>query len=172
MAAINIHVEGVARVLAALDRMSPAKQPKFVSDFLETVVFSIQDRVARETIARSSKGPVLADKITRRTGRGPDSVSVDREALPFSITIGSDVGYMALHEEGGDVSVRGSIISEHVRRVAFGKRRKPFTVPSYYRSAHGATYPARPWLRPAIALVEPTIEAILERAMTAQLDTV
>lgn len=169
-AAINIHVEGVARLLAALDRMSPQRQPKFVGDFLVTVGLAIQTKAQRETIARSSKGAVLANRITRRTGRGPDSISVDRDALPFSVTVGSDVGYMALHEEGGEVAVPGKIVREHTRTKAFGKRRKPFVVPSHYRSAHGASYPARPWLRPAVALVEPEIERLLERHMTAQLD--
>ena len=171
MAAISIHVEGVARVLAALDQLSPARNPKFVGDFLYSVAFAISTKAKRETIIRGGgmKAPVHPTRITSRTGKGRDSIAVDADNSPVSVSVGTNVGYMLLHEFGGDVSVRGSIVASHTRKIAFGKRRKPFTVPSYYRSAHGATYPARPWLRPAVELVEPQIEAMLERAMQAAL---
>lgn len=163
--AIHVHIDGVTRLLAALDRMSPARNRKIATDFLVSAATLLQRKAQQETIIRGGKGPPHPTRLTSRTGTGRRSITVDRSLVPAAIEVGSDLGYMALHEEGGHIAVPGKIVREHTRTRAFGRRYKPFVVPSYYRSAHGAAYPARPWLKPAIALIEPEIEALLERTM-------
>lgn len=165
MATFSVHVAGIDRLLAALARISPAENRQMMGGFLVGAATLIRNRAVQDTIIRGGKGPPDPVRITSRTGTGRRSISVDTEASPASVSVGSHLVYMALHEAGGSVSVPRSTVASHTRTIAFGRRRKPFTVPTYSRAAHTATYPARPWLVPAIELATKDIEALLERTI-------
>lgn len=144
-----------AKYQRALNDLIPSGNPEIQSRALKKVALLVQSVASREKIKRGGKGAPLKNKLTSRTGTGRRSIRVDRSGLPSSISIGSDLGYMAAHEKGGTFSVRKSTVAAHTRTRAFGKKFKPFKVPSHTRKAHKIKLRRRAWLEPAIEDVVP-----------------
>lgn len=159
----TIRVEGIGRFFDALARLSPQQRPELARSFLLSAALLIQRHAAEDTIIRGGKGPPHPTRLTSRTGTGRRSISVDRSGLPSFIAVGSDLGYMALHETGGTVHMPATEVSESTRSVAFGRRVAPFKVPAHLRRGHFALYPPRPWLAPAVDLSYPEIVALGDR---------
>lgn len=160
MIAVTVSVTGIEAVRKVLALVSPAQSPAIMRDALTRSALRVQAVAAKESMIRGGKQPPHPTRLTSRTGTGRRSIAVDRSELPFRVSIGSALKYMALHETGGEVLVSGAIVRAHTRKSAFGKRRKPFQVPQHYRSAHSANFPARPWLAPAVTKVEREMPAI------------
>jgi len=159
MAAFEVKVTGSEAVTRLLERITPSKRPGIWRDILSGIGGEIARSAKSESIitgGRFKVGSVLTDRkadphrLTSRTGVGRRSILLDASNLPRSVTVGSDRVYMAMHESGGRVTIPQHDVREHTRSSAFGKKRKPFTVPDYTVSSHTAKYPARPWLAPAI----------------------
>lgn len=172
MIAVTVSVTGIEAVRKVLALVSPAQSPAIIRDALRKSALRVAAVAAKDEIIRGGKQPPHPTRLTSRTGTGRRSIGVDfphtdpeiatigSQLRPSSVRIGSFLGYMALHETGGEVLVRGAIVRAHMRKSAFGKRRKPFQVPQHYRSAHSANFPARPWLAPAVTKVEREMPAI------------
>lgn len=166
MISVSVSVTGLQEVRDLLSRINPAQSPGIVRQSLRKAALRVQSVAASESIIRGGKQRPHPTRLTSRTGTGRRSIGVDYGELPARVSIGSALGYMALHEQGGTVLVPGSIVAAHRRKTAFGKRVKPFTVPQHYRSAHSATFPPRPWLAPALDKVRGEIPGIFLREWT------
>ena len=166
MAAFEVKVTGSEAVTRLLERITPSKRPGIWRDILGGIGGEIVYSAQKESLIGGSRffgapGPrggrgkltnAKADphRLTNRSHVGQRSILLDASNLPRSVTVGSDRVYMAMHESGGRVTIPQHDVREHTRSSAFGKKRKPFTVPDYTVSSHTAKYPARPWLAPAI----------------------
>ena len=133
----------------ALARLSPDKNPRVLSRSLRRIALETQAR-ATNKIRRGGSLRPAPSVLTSRTGTGRRSISTDLGSLPHSATVGSNLGYMALHEEGGSITRPAHSVVAHTRTVAFGRKLPRFNVPGYSVRAHSARYPARPWLSPAV----------------------
>jgi hypothetical protein len=154
---VRVSVSGLTELNKALRAISPQHRPKILRDGLLAIGLEIQRDATQNQIIRGGgkNAPVNPHRITSRTGYGRRSIRVNRKELPHAIEVGSDVGYMAVHEIGGTVRVPRHVVAAHTRRVAFGVRTKPFVVPEHFRGPYTVRYPARPWLKPAVEAVTP-----------------
>lgn len=152
---IRISVSGGDKYGRALKRLTPSQNAKVKSDGLRKIALEVQRIAAGEKIIRGGKQAPHRSRLTSRTGTGRRSIRTNFSGLPNVSVVGSDLIYMAVHEQGGPFSFRASTVRSHTRRVAFGKRLAPFTVPSHTRRAHTARYPRRQWLEPAVDDVVP-----------------
>lgn len=166
MIAARVSVTGIQEVSDLLKRIDPKTAPAIIRDSLRKSALRVQAVAASESLIRGGKQAPHPTRLTSRTGTGRRSIGTDFGELPIRVSVGSALQYMALHERGGSVLVPGSIVRAHRRNTAFGKRVKPFTVPQHYRSAHSATYPARPWLAPALDKVRDEVPGIFLREWT------
>jgi phage gpG-like protein len=114
---LSINVEGIEAVQAQLDRINPRKNPKMVGRALVNCALLTQKIATEEKIIRGGrfrgpagprggKGKMMSSKphptkLTSRTSRLRDSIAVNRRALPWSVEVGTDVVYAAVHEYGG-----------------------------------------------------------------------
>ena len=160
MVALKVTLSGMPELRAALARMNPAQNKRILVNSFKEGAKQIQRIAAKEKIKAGGKGPPELHRLTSRTGTGRRSIRINRGPLPHAIEVGTDLGYMALHELGGTADHKSVVVKEHTRKMAFGKKRKPFTVPLHFRSGYSAEYPARPFLAPAlddVVKVFPTI---------------
>lgn len=138
MANIRVQLVGDEKLARVLEQIDPGQSPGWVRRGLVRAGLRVQRNAATKQIKRGGKGAPLPDKLTSRTGTGRRSIRVDRGGLPrLFVDVGSDLGYMAVHETGGTVRRRA-----HSRRTQSGGLARV--------SAHTATFPARPWLQPAL----------------------
>lgn len=109
--------------------MDPTRRVSILRTWLLQSALVVQ-REAQDQIIRGGSAPPHPTRLTSRTGTGRRSITVDRTGVPRFIEIGPKgvaEKYMSLHERGGVV-----------RRV------------SRAGTAHSATYPARPYLKPGL----------------------
>lgn len=158
---MRVTVSGIPELQKALARMDPGQNKRILVNGLVAAAHEIQANAAKKQIKRGGKGPPLPHRLTSRAGTLRRSIRVNRGPLPFAIEIGTDLGYGALHEFGGNVDVPSVIVGSHQRKILFGKKVKPFTVPTHFRMGHTAKYPKRPFLRPARDAVAPRFEKIV-----------
>ena len=155
---IRIKVEGVERVKSVLRGIDPSKNSAFVRRALVKGGLLVQREAALNQIKRGGKGPSLRDRLTSRTGTGRRSIRVDRGGLSkFFVEIGSDLEYMKVHETGGTFQRRA-----HTRTSRLGN--------SFQVRAHQATYPARPFLKPALDAVDDELEGVFFREWQTELN--
>jgi len=98
--ALRVIVKPAPRLARALRNL---KEPRIRRVFTRALIRSaldVQTEAASNQIIRSSKGPVDAVRVTSRTGTLRRSIAVNRQDLPFAITIGSDLIYAPVHEFG------------------------------------------------------------------------
>ena len=158
-------MQGQKAIKNALKNMSPKFRPQIQREGLLKAAFLIQDESAQRQIAGGGRGKgkylkALDHRLTSRTGTLRRSIRVNRTGLPRSVQIGTDLVYGAVHEVGGRISVPSSTVKAHTRSSAFGRKTRPFTVPSHTRRAHSAEYNDRPFLQPALDKIAPQIPAI------------
>lgn len=157
-AGVRVVVTGEKTLNRVLRNINPRENPEFVRRALTKGGLFIQRNAAEKQIKRGGRGRPLPDRLTSRTGTGRRSIRTDRGGLPrFFIDIGSDLKYMQLHETGGTVSVRA-----HSRRGRKGGTHRV--------RAHSATFPARPYLAPAIAAVDSDLEGLFLRGWNRELN--
>ena len=166
---IRVQMVGVENLLAAYQRVNPKANPEIFGRTLKRIALETQELAANNLIRGGSQAAV-SGKLTSRTGTGRRSIGVDFGSLPLSASVGSHLKYMAVHETGGTFSVPSHQVAEHTRTVVFGRKVAPFKVPSFTRGGHSATFPARPWLGPAIDRMVPTrAEEILRQEIEGEL---
>jgi phage gpG-like protein len=145
---VRITVENEEDVVRALVQIDPKKNPTFVRQALIGGGLLIQKNAALKQIKSGGKGAPLKTKLTSRSGDGRRSIRVDRGGLGrFYVDIGSDLKYMQLHEVGGTVSRRA-----YTRKSPSGGTHKV--------RAHTATYPPRPFMKPALNAVNRELRQI------------
>ena len=152
MASITLTVTGDDDLRRTVRNMNPETNPKFVRSALTKGGLLIQRNAARKQIIPGGKAPPAKKRLTSRTGTGRRSIRVDRSGLSrFYVDIGSDLEYMKLHEIGGTVQRR-----QHARRTKSGNLAAV--------TAHSATFPARPYLAPALDAVNDELEQLFFEA--------
>lgn len=139
----------------AISSASLRDNPKILSTGFRKLGLLVQSVAAREKIHPGGRSKPLPRALTSRTGTGRRSIRTDFSRLPGEVSIGSDLKYMAAHEQGGTFSVKAATVAAHTRTKAFGKTFKPFKVPSHTRKAHTLRLPRRAWLEPAVDAVVP-----------------
>ncbi len=97
---VQVRVDDKA-LLRAVNKLKPGKNPVVFREFLDKLALQVQTRATKVEIIRGGTGPPHPTRLTSRTGAGRRSISVDRRGLPNSISIGSNLVYMAVHEFGG-----------------------------------------------------------------------
>jgi len=168
MAVLTINVSGVKEIEAALRRANPGTNPRITPGILKAFAVPIQRNAVDKQIAAGGGGKgkqlkPLPRKLTGRTGRLQGDIHIDKRPLPRGIEIGPDVKYGAVHEFGKRVVFGLAKVASHTRKVAFGKKVAPFTVPSYIRSGYSAKYPKRAFMAPALKAVSPRFPEIAVR---------
>ena len=171
--AMRVKVVGVQALVRRLNKISPRKNPRWISKALVNSALLAQKISAEEEIKRGGRVAVrgprggrrvtdaapIAGKLTSRSGllrasigtnRNERLAAQDRSRIPRLIEFGTDVKYGAVHEIGGPVRVPSSRVSAHTRTMAFGRRTQPFEVKAHTRWAHVAFYEPRPFLEPAL----------------------
>jgi len=155
VARVEITTEGLDDALRVLDRLNLKANPgkRAAAKILISIANEIASNAQSTQILRGGgKGPATdpPTKVTSRTGTLRRSIAVDRGELgSLIVSIGTDLVYGAVHEEGGRIKIPQTRVREHKRKSAFGKKFPAFTVPAHTRKAHTAKYPKRPFLRPA-----------------------
>lgn len=153
MARVEITTEGLDDALRVLDRLNLKANPgkRAAAKILISIANEIASNAQSKQILRGGgKGAPHPTKVTSRTGTLRRSIAVDRGELgSLIVSIGTDLVYGAVHEEGGRIKIPQTRVREHKRKSAFGKKFPAFTVPAHTRKAHTAKYPKRPFLRPA-----------------------
>ena len=165
----TVHITGSEEVKALLDRVDPSTNTEILRSGLRAAAYDIQKNAADIQIAgggggKNAAAPPLGNRLTSRTGHLRSHIKVDERHLPYAIEVGTDVKYGAVHEFGGVVDKPSRVIKEHKRRVVFGRRVAPFTVPSHFRMGHTARYPKRPFMKPALDAVFPRFGEIFTMA--------
>lgn len=125
----------------------------------------LEQSIARMTmeLLRRVKADKLSGQVLKvRTGRLRRSINERLEGqgtTQVTGTVGTNVVYGKVHEYGGLMTVRA-----HQRRMtqAFGK---PVTPRMVDVKQHTVNYPARSFLRTALAELEPVIKAELQRGV-------
>lgn len=165
MTAAVVTVRGDKEVRAALERLDLKDRPRVWREILVGIGATIERIAKRENIIAGGKQAPAKDRITSRSGIGRRSIRIRTDDLPRSVSVGSDRGYMAVHEFGGAVDVPSTTVRSHRRKVVFGKRVAPFDVGPYFRMGYVANFPKRPWLEPAIVRARGASDAIMLRAL-------
>lgn len=147
---LSVRVVGLEALRRGIRDLTPAQNESIQRNVLRKLALITQRDAAQNQMKRGGKAPPIRGKLTSRTGTGRRSIRTNFGELPRQTSVGSDLKYMALHEEGGTVSIGSHTVRRHTRRVAFGRNVKPFQVGPYTRGPYSATYPKRPWLRPAV----------------------
>ena len=163
---MRVVVTSIPELRAALERIDPGENKRILRDGFIAAANEIQADAAKHQIKRRGKNaPPIPKHLTSRHGGAGlvGSIRVNHGPLPFAIEVGTDRGYGPTHEFGGRVSFPSSRVSAHTRRMAFGRRVKPFTVPAHTRSAYSASYPRRPFLKPALDKIAPRFGDIFLR---------
>lgn len=153
---VRVVVVGSEELRAKLRNLDPSVNRTIIRNSLIRSAFEVQTAATKE-IAGGGRGknkalPPLPSRLTSRTGTLRRSIRVNRSPLPFAIEIGTDLVYGAIHEIGGTVSFPATTInrkSKNSVRVG-GKRIRYKESKSHTRKAYSATYPPRPFLRPAV----------------------
>lgn len=177
---LRVEVTGAEQVAALLRQLKAPEVRRAYSAALTEMAMLTARIAATDKILRGGRigkgrkkrdAPAHPTKLTSRTGRLRASLAgrgfrqgLDTSGLPRFIEVGSDVAYAPVHEFGGRVS---QSVPTHTRTSAFGRRTQPFRVRAYTRSA---TYPARPFLGPALTDASRRFEAILVHHLERQLD--
>ncbi len=161
---VRATIVGGRELQARLAKLNPKQNRQIMTYALKNIaVVGMRDAKKRHILARGKRPPV-ARRLTSRTGTGRRSIGLNLGGPVFA-EYGTDLGYMAMHEEGGTFPVKQSLVREHTRRKAFGKRRKAFTVPMHTRKAHSMRVPPRPFLEPSMAMMEKRGPDILLKAL-------
>jgi hypothetical protein len=153
---IKATVTGGKAYEAALKKLSPRENAKVKSLGLRAIAVAVQENAAKFQMYPGGKGPPRARQLTSRTGTGRRSIRTNFSKLPGESQVGSDLKYMAAHEAGGQFTIKAHSVRQHTRKFAFGRKLAPFTVPTFMRKAHSATFPKRPWLEPAVDEIVPS----------------
>ena len=98
--AARVSVQGTEAVVAMLRRLAPAKNQEIARRALKILAFEVQRVATREEILPGGKGPPDPHRLTSRTGTLRRSIAVDQSSLPFSVSVGTDLVYGAVHELG------------------------------------------------------------------------
>jgi phage gpG-like protein len=151
-------VIGDKKWLATLAKLSPEKHAEIlVESMLDSAKIVLENARRKQIIpgGRIRSGGGFTDRtphpkrLTSRSGVLRDSISFEWHRRPFSIDVGTDKKYGAVHELGysGPVTIK-----EHQRRItqAFGKKISPQSITVHAHSRIKVTYPKRPFLEPAI----------------------
>jgi phage gpG-like protein len=162
---LTVSIEGEAAIRSWLDRLDPVSNSRIMRNGLIVAANLIStDAKTRQFVAggrgKSKALKALSNRLTSRTGTLRRSIRVNRSGVPAYIDIGTDLKYGAVHEFGGEIDKPSRVIRSHTRRVAFGKKRKPFTVPAHFRMGHSANYPKRPFMKPALDAIAPSLPTI------------
>lgn len=168
--AVSVRVDGIPEVEAMLKRIAPGTNPKWVRGSMVDCGLLTQKIAAKEMIIQGSRfrsggkgklrnAGVHPRKLTsRRGGAGlVGSIHVNRAGLPWSVEVGTDLGYGAVHELGWSGTQR---IPSHTRTVAWGRKVAPFKVKAFTRSV---TFRARPYLAPGLTKAAEKFSAIFVR---------
>jgi len=177
---LKVVLTGGKELDALLERISAPRVNRAYSAALTQMAMLTARIAATEKIIRGGrigKGRKKTDarpnarRLTSRTGRLRSSLAgkgyregLDTSRLPKSIEVGTDVAYGPVHEFGGTVS---QSVSAHTRTSAFGRKTQPYRVAAFSRRA---TYPARPFLGPALADASKEFPTILVRHLERQID--
>ena len=107
---LRVNVKGTADVVRMLNRISPRKNGRWVTDALKKSALRVQALATTKHIIRGGRfrgtSGALGDadvdphRITSRSGRLRGSIAVDHAQTPRSVDIGSEVVYAAVHELG------------------------------------------------------------------------
>ena len=111
-ASVTVKVTGVAELVHALEKITPAKNPAWLHIALKKAALQVANLAKFEFIlpggrffkpgAKQFAKPVINPKrLTSRSGRLRDSIAVDLSASPKSVDVGTSVLYGAVHELGG-----------------------------------------------------------------------
>jgi phage gpG-like protein len=177
---LRVEVTGGAQLAALLRQLERPQVNRAYSAALTemamlTARIAATDKIIRG--GRTGKGraktdaPAHPSKLTSRTGRLRASLAgsgyregLATAGLPRYIEVGTDVAYAPVHEFGGTVS---QSVPAHTRSSAFGRPTQPYRVRAFTRRA---TYPARPFLGPALEDASKRFETILVHHLERQLD--
>ncbi len=159
---MRITTQGMDEIQRVMRNISPKLHPQIQRRAFSKAARLIQKDAAKVQIKAGGGGKnnaraPLKDRLTSRTGTLRRSIRVNKAPLPHAIHIGTDLGYGAVHESGGTVTIGSATVKAHTRSVAFGRKVKPFNVPSHTRKAHKANFPQRPFLAPALRAIGPQI---------------
>lgn len=149
---IRASIVGSEELRRRLARLNPKKNKRIMSEALKKCAAIGQADAAKKQIIRGGKGRPHPTRLTSRKGTGRRSIRINLGGPVFA-EYGTDLKYMAAHEFGGTFDVPSVWVRSHSRRVAFGKKRKRFTVPGHLRMGHEMKIPPRPFLAPSLDIV-------------------
>ncbi len=144
--------------------MDPKRNPEVVTRMLDRSAFLIQVTAQTKTIKRGGKGKPLAAKLTSRTGTLRRSIRVNRVSRTIR-DIGTDLRYGAVHEQGGNLSVKAHTRERQTvsgRTVAFVPRGTVLASRTINVKAHKRFVPKRPFLDPAQVLAQRGMAKIMK----------
>jgi hypothetical protein len=97
---------------------------------------------------------------------------VDRSELEkLFVDIGSDVIYMKNHETGGTFLVPTHNVRSYKRKNSLARKgRRRVVVRAHTRNAHNITFPARPFLAPAVDAVNNELENLFVLEWKREID--
>lgn len=157
----RVKVEGIDKLKRKLEEIAPEHSPGWMAESLvdcgQLVVNNAKfKQIIRGGRVRGPKGPrggkgkmtsrkPHPSKLTSRSSRLRDSITVDRHPLPFAVEVTAGVVYADVHEFGRTVT---QTVRRHRRQVAFGRKTKyPFFVPQHSRTI---PFRKRPFMGPAL----------------------
>ena len=160
---LSVSVKGIEDVQRLLARLDLSKNRGLLRDGLIECAELVQRIATKQKIKPGGKAPPLPHKLTSRTNRLRGSISIDRTGLPFSVAIGSDANYAAIHEFG----FRGTEnVKQHMRTVCFGRTVSPFSVGPFTRQMN---MPARPFLSPALDDAAPKFPDVFRKLIAKEI---
>jgi len=151
--AISAKIEGIRAMQARLRQINPQQNTRIIARSLRRAAGAIAENAKDIQIVgggQSSKGlKPLKHRLTARTGRLRGDIGIDTKLLPFAVEVGvQKLVYGAVHEFGGRFSINSY------------KRRTPSGGTTRVR-AHTRTYPARPFMQPALEAIRPKFAGIV-----------
>ena len=158
MAGVRVIVRGVPELHAQLAKLRSPGNARILSRALLKSAYEIQRVAAREKIIRGgvvgrgknrTETPPHPFRVTSRSGALRRSIAVDRGPLPFAVEVGSNLRYAPVHEFGGTYRM--------TRRTKGGT------------TSYTATYPARPFLQPALDDVAKTFSDLFAAEIKKEL---
>lgn len=142
---------GTAELKRALDRLDPSQQGQAMGKALVESASLVGRIASREKIKPGGTGKPKRGKLTSRTGTLRGSIAVGFVSFQGDIsfiTVGTDLIYGAVHENGGTFSVRS-----HSRksRKSSGISRRFARSGTHNVKSHSRKVPRRSFMRPALA---------------------
>jgi phage gpG-like protein len=152
---LRVSLVGSKELQRRLKKMNPAQNARITTPaLLESMQLTLRD-ARMNRIIRGGSGAPKAHKLTSRKGQlrgslaGNDAIDLNRRLR--WIEGGTDLVYGAVHETGGTISIPGHLRTHKKTGFRIGVR------------PHTAKYPARPFLKPALAHTQSKFDDIFRR---------